>query len=189
MGFAEFSPAFLDDLVARAEGAPRRRQHHNVHSTLDEPVQRLFNAICVDSYIRPHRHCADPKRELLIAVRGRFALVAFDDAGRVSDCVPFGTSAQDGAGVELDPGQWHTVIALAAGSILFEVKQGPFQPAAAKEVSFWSPAEGSEAAVRYHDLLRAEVVKRFECRTYSADSPAASGSCLSMEGGSDTSRA
>lgn len=155
MAFDVFSAAFLDDLVARAEQSPRRRQHANIHRDYADPVQRLFNAICTDSYIRPHRHCRDGKRESLIAVRGRFALIAFDGSGNIEAASPFGTARGDDAGVELAPQQWHTVIALERGSILLEVKAGPFDPGAAKEMASWSPEEGSAEAAAYLAELRA----------------------------------
>lgn len=154
MPFAAFTPEFLAELTKRAQASPRRRQHHNIHADLAEPVQRLFNAICPDSYIRPHRHSLDPKQELLIAVRGRFALVLFDDAGDVTQCVPFGCRDDLAAGVEVAPSQWHTVLALDDGSVLLEVKQGPFDPHAAKEPAAWSPPEGDPAAPAYLRRLK-----------------------------------
>lgn len=152
--FAEFTPAFLTKLVERAERSPRRRQHANIHARHSDPVQRLFNAICVDSYIRPHRHKLDPKQELLIAVRGRFSLILFDKRGEVSKCVTFGCHPNLSAGVEVEPIQWHTVVALEAGSILLEVKQGPFEAAAAKELAPWSPSEDDIESVGYLRYLR-----------------------------------
>ena len=36
---------------------------------------------------------------------------------------------------------WHTVIPLTPGSILFEIKAGPFDPSLAKEWAPWAPEE------------------------------------------------
>lgn len=154
MPTASFSPEFLHGLIDRAEASPRRRQHHNVHADPCDPVQRLFNAVCPDSYIRPHRHRATARPELLLAVRGRFVLVAFDDSGSMTTAVAFGTAHGDHAGVELGPDEWHTVIALQP-SVLFEVKHGPYRPELAKETAPWSPEEGSAQAADYLDRLRA----------------------------------
>lgn len=123
-------------------------------------MQRLFNAIGVDSYIRPHRHLLDPKIETLIAVRGRMAMIAFDNDGAITDCVVFGIGEGDAAGVELGTDQWHTVVALVPGSILFEVKQGPFMPDAAKEPAPWSPEEHSPDATAYLGGLRRRIAER-----------------------------
>ncbi|MBF0414774.1 MAG: WbuC family cupin fold metalloprotein [Magnetococcales bacterium] len=152
-----FSVEYLDSLVEEAAQSPRIRQHRNIHEGFGESCQRLLNAIGTNSYIRPHRHSLDPKAETLIAVRGKFALVSFDDAGSVVDVVLFGTEKVDVAlpvGVELAPGTWHTIIALVAGSILLELKAGPFNPDAAKEPAPWAPEEGTQAGNEYFQRLR-----------------------------------
>lgn len=160
MTIRRFDAAFLDDLVDQAAASPRLRQHANLHASYAEPCQRLFNAIGVDSYIRPHRHRADPKTETLLAVRGRMTLVLFDERGQVVQAVPFGARPNDegcDAGVELSPGTWHTVLADLPGSVLFEVKAGPFEPHLAKELAPWAPAEGTAEVTRYMHELRQAV--------------------------------
>lgn len=120
-----FSSEYLNELTAKAQGNPRKRQHQNLHQTYDAPCQRLFNAIEPGSYIRPHRHTTDPKDELLIAVRGSMGVVIFDDQGMATEVVYFGARRNGevfAAGVELSAGTWHTVVALETGCILLEVK-------------------------------------------------------------------
>ncbi len=160
MNIRRLGSAFLDDLVDRAAISPRLRQHANLHASYSEPCQRLFNAIGVDSYIRPHRHLADPKTETLLAVRGRLTLVLFDEQGHVMEAVDFGAAAHQAGcdvGVELSPGVWHTVLAEEPGSVLFEVKAGPFEPELAKEWAPWAPAEGSVDVAAYMATLRRAV--------------------------------
>ncbi|WP_066710475.1 WbuC family cupin fold metalloprotein [Curvibacter delicatus] len=157
MNIRRFDIAFLNDLVRQAESSPRLRQHANLHASYAEPCQRLFNAIGVESYIRPHRHMADPKTETLVAVRGRMTLVLFDEQGRVIRALPFGAGSSDedcDAGVELSPGTWHTVLADLPGSVLFEVKAGPFDLDLAKELASWAPAEGTAEVAEYLRELR-----------------------------------
>jgi cupin fold WbuC family metalloprotein len=152
-----FSADYLDSLVAEASQSPRARQHRNIHERYDDPCQRFLNAIGTDSYIRPHRHSLDPKAETLIAVRGQFALITFDDAGAITNIVRFGTEKADSAlpvGADLPPGTWHTIIALVAGAILLELKAGPFNPNAAKEPAPWAPEEGTPEGRAYLQRLR-----------------------------------
>lgn len=160
MSIRRIDLAFLDDLVAQAQVSPRLRQHANLHTSYVEPCQRLFNAIGVDSYIRPHRHMSDPKTETLLAVRGRLILVLFSEQGQVSQALPFGLglgAEHCDVGVELSPGVWHTVVADLPGSILFEVKAGPFDPQLSKELAPWAPAEGTAAVAAYMARLRRMV--------------------------------
>jgi len=162
MTVQRFTPDYLASLVNEAERSPRSRQHRNIHTSYEDPCQRFMNAIGMNSYIRPHRHALDPKAETLVAVRGLFALVIFDDSGDIQEVIRFGTErhARSGdlsVGVDLTPGIWHTIVALQPGSILLELKAGPFNPNAAKEPAPWAPEEGTEAGVRYLQVLRGRI--------------------------------
>jgi cupin fold WbuC family metalloprotein len=159
MDIENFSSGFLDVLSQQAEQSSRQRQHKNIHQHYNDSCQRLFNAIGMDSYIRPHRHSIDPKDECLIAVRGSMALLVFDDIGQVIQVIRFGAQATDvespiSVGVNLPAGAWHTVIAEVPGSILFEVKSGPFNPEQAKEWAAWAPAESTPEATEYLRFLK-----------------------------------
>ena len=157
-----FSSKYLNTLISEAGVSDRKRQHRNVHYSFDDKCQRLMNAIGVESYIAPHRHLLDPKRECLIAVRGLFAAVIFSDKGNVEQIEFFGTEKFKNLsiGLELPPEAWHTVVALTQGSILCEVKEGPFDPKKAKEFAPWAPSEGSADAQDYFDQLRALCKQR-----------------------------
>ncbi len=161
MNVVDLSSLLLDDLVTKAGDSVRKRQHCNVHSSQDDPVQRLFNAIELNSYIRPHRHSQDPKTETLIGIRGAFTFITFDDFGEIIRMIEFG--AQGGgkpvisAGVEVPPEIWHTIVANEPGSVLFEVKAGPFYSSKAKEWAPWAPSEDSEARHAYLASLRHRI--------------------------------
>jgi cupin fold WbuC family metalloprotein len=147
-----FSAVQLNSLVTRAVASTRLRQHQNIHASFDEPCQRLFNAIEPSSYIRPHRHASFPRDEMLIAVRGLMILVTFDDSGRVLESVPFGSEkygADIAVGVEVSPETWHTVLALESGSVLLEIKAGPFDPEQPKDLAPWAPPEGTQEVAQF----------------------------------------
>lgn len=136
------------DLLGRAAATvPRLRTHHTVHTSHDDPVQRLFVAMQSDSYIRPHRH-AD-RSETLLGLRGRFDHLVFDDDGQVIERLSFGTPECVASCIEVPPGTWHMVIAHDADCLLFEVKAGPFDPGSAKYFAPWAPPEGDPMAAGY----------------------------------------
>ena len=169
MDIENFSPGFLDALTQESIQSNRQRQHKNIHQHYNEPSQRLFNAIGVNSYIRPHRHSIDPKDECLIAVRGRMALLVFDDIGQVEQVIRFGAQTNEAqqaisVGVNLPAGVWHTVIAEMPDSILFEVKSGPFNPEQAKEWAAWAPAENTPEAAEYLMELKHRVFVTIESK-------------------------
>lgn len=157
-----FKAEMLNELVDQAKASPRLRQHKNIHTSYREPCQRLFNAIEVGSYIRPHKHASDPRDEMLVAVRGQMALLSFDDDGGVVDVVRFGSDAFGddlAVGVELPANTWHTVLALVPGCVLLEVKAGPFDPSQPKDLAPWAPEEGSSLVNDYLILLQTKINK------------------------------
>lgn len=151
-----FSPEYLDALSDQAKESPRLRQHRNIHQSYQDACQRLFNAIEPGSYIRPHKHAADPRDELLIAVRGVMALVTFDEQGTVTGVLRFGSERHGrdiAVGAEVSANTWHTVIALEPGCVLLEMKAGPFDPNQPKDLAPWAPEEGSISAQEYLSRL------------------------------------
>ena len=107
-----YTAAILDALSAEAIRLPRRRKNLNVHPVLEDPVQRLFNALEPGTYARPHRHARDHGWELMVVVRGAFSVLHFDDAGRV--LARADPHAGDGDyAVEIPAHAWHSVVSLA----------------------------------------------------------------------------
>lgn len=148
------SVAIIDDLVAEAAVNIRRRQHRNIHASYADPSQRLFNALCRDSYITPHRHSGVNDEETLVAIRGSFLTVLFEDDGSI-DQVDYCGEAGQNVGAVIPIGRWHTVMPLSETAVIFEVKAGPFDPQRAKEFASWAPAENDPAADDYRMHLEA----------------------------------
>ena len=170
-----FSADYLNAIVDEAGRSPRRRQHRSIHTSMQDPSQRLFNAIGMDSYVQPHRHLLDPKAETLIAIRGRFALVIFDDDGEINALTILATekfndnenvcSSDAAVGAEIPVGMWHTLVALEPGSILLEVKAGPYDPKAPREGAPWAPPENTLDGEHYLSRLRDEIMTRITTTT------------------------
>jgi cupin fold WbuC family metalloprotein len=159
-----FDAEYLGNLINKAKINPRKRQHRNIHLSYQEPCQRLFNAIEPESYIQPHRHAVTAKDELLLAVRGLMACIMFNDEGVVDSVYYFGSElygADHCVGVEVASSVWHTVVALESGSVLLEVKPGPFDPAHPKEYASWAPSEGAVGADLYFAQLRKFCSEKF----------------------------
>ena len=153
----ELGSALYTQLEEAARASPRGRQHYNLHASHDAPCQKLLNALSFDSYIRPHRHSLDSKIECIFALKGRFGCVLFDDNGRpIQNCVIGPNEFQ--SGIQIEPHQWHTLFALEATGILLEIKDGPFNPNAAKELAPWAIEESDPKAALYLEELRSLVM-------------------------------
>jgi cupin fold WbuC family metalloprotein len=140
--------ALLESLSAEARSAPRLRRNRNFHTDLAEPSQRLLNAIEPGSYIVPHRHRDPARDETIFAVAGRLGLVVFDDEGSVVATRVLEPGG-DAIGVDLAAGTWHSLVALAPGTVMFEAKAGPYTPHAASDLAPWAPREGEPGASEY----------------------------------------
>jgi cupin fold WbuC family metalloprotein len=154
-----FSNQYFENLRVAASQSHRLRAHANVHRSYIDQCQKLFNAIKVNSYIRPHRHSLDPKEECLMAIKGLFGFVLFTDQGLIESVTIFGSEKYAEklsipSGLELPAGVWHTVVSLVNDSILFEVKCGPFDPSLAKQMAPWAPEEGHASAAQYLETLK-----------------------------------
>ncbi|TAM47008.1 MAG: cupin fold metalloprotein, WbuC family [Gammaproteobacteria bacterium] len=136
--------AALRALAAEAAASPRRRKNLNLHETLDDPIQRLCNAFEPGTYLRPHRHTAGGVWELFALLTGRAAMLTFDDAGRVTGRTELGAEAN--YVVEIAPATWHSLVSLAPGTVLFEVKRGPYRPTGEHDFASWAPKEGDARA-------------------------------------------
>ena len=132
--------------------------NYNFHQTLDDPVNRLLNAMEPDTYLRPHRHLNPDKAEVFILLRGKVALFLFDDCGNVTEtCI---LDPQKGCyGGEIPPGIWHGLVVLESGTVIYEIKQGPFAPLTPDNLASWSPSadDSLEARMAYINRLKSII--------------------------------
>lgn len=121
----------LDSITQKAKESPRLRMNHNLHDSLDSKVQRLFNALEPGTVLPIHRH--QNTDETYILVRGKIEVIFYDDDKNITD--RFVISQEDGTfGVHIPKGTWHTLDVLESGSVIFEVKEGPYQPISENDI-------------------------------------------------------
>lgn len=121
----------LDDVTAQAEASERKRMNYNFHDSLDAPCQRLLNALEIGTILPIHRHRSTS--ETYVLLRGRIRVMFYND----EKCVAEDTilDPREGRyGVHIPKGQWHTLEVLENGSVIFEVKDGPYMPLSNEDV-------------------------------------------------------
>ena len=138
----------IETLSQKAAASARRRANLNLHPTLEDPVQRFFNALQPGSYVRPHRHLNPEKWEFFLCLSGRMVVLCFDEAGVVTERIELDAEGGN-RGVEVPIGAWHTVAALEPNTVVFELKQGPYAAASDKDCAAWAPNEGEVGAERF----------------------------------------
>lgn len=142
----------LADLRSRATAAPRQRAMLGWHPSAADPLQRFFNLLRHDSYVRPHRHAAREACELVALLGGRATLLCFDDTGRLLHREPLAMDAT--RAFELPGDIWHSYVVEDEEALLFEVKLGPYDAARDKTFAPWAPADGEGAAAALLDWMR-----------------------------------
>ncbi|MDD4013991.1 MAG: WbuC family cupin fold metalloprotein [Candidatus Omnitrophica bacterium] len=146
----------MDELSRLAKLSPRMRQNRNFHTSYDDPVNRMLNAVEPEAYFPPHRHLKPPKREVFIIFRGRATMIEFDEGGGISDlCV---LDAREGRfAAEVAPGVWHSIVPLEQGTVLYEIKDGPYDKNSDKEFAPWAPSEQDPSAAKYVSGLLSRI--------------------------------
>ncbi|WP_291860737.1 WbuC family cupin fold metalloprotein [Marinilabilia sp.] len=142
----------LDRLSEQANTSERKRQNLNYHFGDADVLQRMLNAFEPETYVRPHKHENPPKREVFILLRGRLLMLFFDDKGAVVHRQMLDQKAGKFA-VEIGPGEWHMAISLERGTVVYEVKDGPYNPVSDKQFAPWSPEEGAPDANAWLEKL------------------------------------
>jgi cupin fold WbuC family metalloprotein len=137
------TPEILDELSAKAEAAQRRRSNLNLHESYEDRVNRFLNAGNPGSYVRPHRH-REGRWELMSLLRGRLDIVTFSAEGVVIGRIVLAPGKCVVA--ELPGGSWHSILFREPGTIVLEVKPGPYDATIDKEFADWAPKEGEPAA-------------------------------------------
>jgi cupin fold WbuC family metalloprotein len=145
--------SLLNSITTEAKNSPRGRKNFNLHQSDEALCHRLLNALDLGSYIQPHRHMNPNKDEALIVVRGKLGAIVFDENGKVTQTLVMEAGGET-IGLDTPSGVFHSFVALAPGSVIFEAKAGPYQPLDATEKAAWAPAEGSPEAEAYFDWMR-----------------------------------
>ena len=148
---------FIRPVIDKANISPRRRMNYNFHPQLDDPLQRMLNCLEPGTYIQPHKHENPDKCEAFILLKGKILVVEFDADGHVVShaLLEAGTGTY---GAEIAPRIYHCIIALEPGSVVYEVKNGPYSPLDDKNFAAWAPKEGEEECRAYLEQLVKQLI-------------------------------
>ena len=115
----------LDKITRKAQESERLRMNYNLHTSLEAKAQRLFNALEPGTELPIHRHRHTD--ETYIVVRGHIRVLFYNEQREVVE--QFDLNPAEGCfGVHIPQGQWHTLEVVESGSVIFEVKDGPYAP-------------------------------------------------------------
>lgn len=128
----KITQALLDELTERAKLSPRLRMNFDLRNSSEDQSQRMLNAIEPESPLPIHRH--QKTSETVVCLRGRLVWEYYDELERM--CTERIELTPNGQVVALNvpAGQWHTVKALESGSVILEMKNGPYEPQSDEDI-------------------------------------------------------
>ena len=112
----KITQALLDSLTAQAKASPRLRMNYDLRNSASDGSQRMLNAIEPGSPLPIHRH--QKSSETVVCLRGRLVEEYYDELEALN----------------IPAGQWHTVQALESGTVILEMKNGPYEPLGSEDL-------------------------------------------------------
>ena len=117
--------SLFDKLTEEAKKSPRLRMNFNLHDSLEAKAQRLFNALEPGTVMPIHRHRHSSETQMLM--RGRMKVMFYDNNGRLFEEHILDNNIGN-HGVQIPAGVWHSLEVLESGTVILEIKDGPYTP-------------------------------------------------------------
>jgi cupin fold WbuC family metalloprotein len=134
-------PGDIAGLLGKAETSERKRSHLLLHGGHHDQVQRLAIMLELGTYVRPHQH--SEQWEMLALLHGRCDVLQFSSQGRLTGRIEMSAACPI---VQIPLGVWHGLYVCESGTMLLEIKPGPYRP---NEFADWAPPEGDPAVPGY----------------------------------------
>lgn len=121
----------LDSVSEKAVDSPRLRMNYNFHEAMDAKAQKLLNALEPGTELPIHRHLHTT--ETYILLRGKIRVLFYNESKELVESIELNPLDYK-YGVDIPAGQWHTLEVLESGTVIFEVKDGPYTPLTAEDI-------------------------------------------------------
>lgn len=115
----------LDSISAQAKASPRLRQAFDLRTTPEDGSQRILNAVEPGTVLPIHRHRGST--ETIVVLRGKVVQHYYDDNGERTASYELAPNTSLVA-MSVPVGQWHAIESLESGSVIFEAKDGVYEP-------------------------------------------------------------
>ena len=142
----------INKVSNKAKTSVRKRCNYSFHNSNSEYIQRFLNAAEPNTYVRPHKHESPDKVEIFSILKGRILVIEFDDYGNISDYIIL-DSEKGNKIVEIQLKTYHSFIVLKEGSVLYEIKEGPYVSESDKIFAKWAPEEGTKEAQEFNEKV------------------------------------
>ena len=115
----------LDSLTAAAKSSPRLRMNYDLRTSPADNSQRMLNALEPETQVPVHRH--RNSTETFVILRGRALQRFYDEDGNVTEEILVDADGPCRM-ISIEQGRWHNLVSLETGTVIFESKDGAFEP-------------------------------------------------------------
>lgn len=122
----------LDSLTEKAKASPRLRMNLDLRNSPSDTSQRMLNAIEPGSVVPIHRH--QKTSETVVVLRGKVVEEFYDELERICSAAYEVSPCGPVCAINIPAGTWHTLRSLESGTVIFEVKDGEYEPIGAEDV-------------------------------------------------------
>ena len=128
----KITQTILDDLTEQAKASPRLRMNLDLRNSPEDQSQRMLNALEPGTVLPIHRH--RKSSETVVCLRGKLVEEFYDEVERIcTDRIELSPNGPVVA-VNIPIGQWHTVRVIESGTVIMEVKDGPYVPTGSEDI-------------------------------------------------------
>lgn len=121
----------LDTISSQAKESPRLRMNMDLRNSPEDKSQRMLNALEPGTVMPIHRH--HTSSETVVILRGRIQWVFYDENGVETENVTLVATGEPRM-LNVERNRWHSLVCLEEGSVLYESKDGPYQPLQEDEI-------------------------------------------------------
>lgn len=121
----------FNELSEEARKSPRLRVNCDMRNSADDKSQRMLNAIEPGTELPIHRH--RKTSETCIVLRGSAEELFYDDEGNITERILMEPET-DCCEVNIAAGRWHKIVSLEPGTVIFEAKDGQYEPLTSEDI-------------------------------------------------------
>ena len=123
--------SLLDTLSSQTKASPRLRINYDLRNSENDNSQRMLNALEPGTVMPIHRH--RKSSETVVIVRGSLIERFYDEDGNITEEVLMVPGGENPV-VQVEKGRWHSLECLESGTVLFESKDGAWEPLAEEDI-------------------------------------------------------
>ena len=125
-----FDNSFFEDLSKKAKESPRLRVNFDLRNSPEDGSQRMLNALEPGSVLPIHRH--RKSSEIMVVIKGSVKETFYNESGEMTST--WILKSGENSIIEIPVGQWHSLECLEPGTIIYESKDGKYEPTSSEDI-------------------------------------------------------